>query len=105
LKPITKVAGNTKTDDVPWALKLFVASGSSASATAILQANYIVSEHLPKGSTLRIIDVSRELDAAALEQVLAIPTLVRAKPEPTRRIIGDLSDAQKVLILLGVIRQ
>ena len=92
-----------KTESRPWALRLFVARESAASANAIVQARHIVAEHLPEGSTLEIIDISREMDAAAREQVLAIPTLVRAKPEPVRRIIGDLSDLQKVRTLLGIV--
>lgn len=87
----------------PWQLKLFVASNNAASASAIVQARYIVTEYLPPGSTLEIIDVSREVEAAALARVLAIPTLMRARPEPVRRIIGELSDPEKVLTLLGFV--
>ena len=91
-----------KTQGTRWALKLFVAPNSAASATAILQARRIIAEYLPTGSTLEIVDVFGETDTAVREQVLAVPTLVRMKPEPVRRIIGDLSDAQKVLTMLGI---
>ncbi len=93
----SKIQGN------PWALRLFVASDSPASAAAIVQAKYIIAEHLPEGSKLEIVDIVREIDTVAREQVLAIPTLVRVRPQPVRRIIGDLSDPQKVLTVLGVV--
>ena len=99
----TNLKSSGRNASASWVLKLFVAPDSAASATAIVQAKYIVAECLPEGSTLEIIDVSREMDATARAQVLAIPTLVRVKPEPVRRIIGDLSEPQKVLTLLGVV--
>ena len=101
MKPIAHLASVTK-PGVPWALRLFVGPNSPASAMAILQVRRIVGEHLPKGSTLEIVDVFGETDAAIREQVLAVPTLVRLRPEPIRRIIGDLSEAQKVLKMLGI---
>ena len=86
----------------PWSLKLFVASNSAASATAIVQLKRIVAEFLPVGSRVEIVDLLKEPSAVDSEQVLAIPTLVRKNPEPVRRIIGDLSDIDRVLVLLGI---
>lgn len=99
--PETREAADTA-ESAPWALKLFVSSHGSASAAAIVQANHLLAEHLPKGSTLQVIDISRELEAAEREQILAIPTLVRENPQPARRIIGDLSQPRRVLALLGL---
>jgi circadian clock protein KaiB len=86
----------------PWSLKLFVATNSAASATAIVQLRRIVAEFLPQGSKVEIVDLLKEPSAVDSEQVLAIPTLIRKTPEPVRRIIGDLSDTDRVLVLLGI---
>ena len=98
----TRTLNSTRTESLPWVLKLFVAQNSVASQRAIVQVRRLVAEYLPKGSILEIIDVHGEIDAAVQEQVLAIPTLIRTKPEPVRRIIGDLSKDQRLLTLLGV---
>jgi circadian clock protein KaiB len=87
----------------PWVLKLFVARESLASATAIVQLRRIQAEFLPPQSVVEVIDIFDDPDAAEAEQVLAIPTLVRKHPEPTRRIIGDLSDIPLVLTSIGLL--
>ena len=85
----------------PWALRLFVARDSAPSATAIIQVRRIVAEYLPKNSMCEVIDLFDDPDAAEADQILAIPTLVRTRPKPVRRVIGDLSDIPRVLIYLG----
>ena len=86
-----------------WVLKLFVAHGSAASAVAIVQLKRIKEEYLPPNSTIEIIDIGEEPEAAEEEQILAIPTLVRKSPLPVRRIIGDLSDIPVVLTSIGFV--
>jgi circadian clock protein KaiB len=97
-------------DDLPpggtsqrWVLKLFVAGGSAASATAIVQLKRIQAEYLPRSASIEIIDITREPELAEREQILAIPTLVRKEPLPVRRIIGDLSDISIVLTSIGYV--
>ena len=87
----------------PWILKLFVTRQSLGSATAIVQLKRIQAEYLPPKSVVEVIDIFEDPDAAEKEQVLAIPTLVRKHPQPTRRIIGDLSDIPLVLTSIGFI--
>jgi circadian clock protein KaiB len=86
----------------PWQLQLFVAGESPSSVAAIRNAHRIVEEFLPKGSTVTIVDLAADWDHAEIEQVLAIPTLIRRSPAPPRRIIGDLHDLPRVLVALGV---
>jgi circadian clock protein KaiB len=86
-----------------WNLSLFVA-GKNHPNSQLAYANLIriCEEHLPGGYQLDVVDISETPEAAASEQILALPTLVRKAPRPTRRIIGDLSDTDRVLISLGV---
>ena len=86
-----------------WNLSLFVA-GKDHPSSQLAYANLmrICEEHLPGEYKLCVIDVSEYPEVAAVEQILALPTLVRRSPKPTRRIIGDLGDTDRVLISLGV---
>jgi circadian clock protein KaiB len=58
-------------------------------------------EYFPSGSTLEVIDLVENPEAGVRDNVLAIPTLVRVKPGPVRRIVGSLNDIQKALKILG----
>jgi circadian clock protein KaiB len=89
--------------DEAWHLCLFVTHGSAASATAVVQLRRIVAEYLPANSVIEVIDLHEEPERAEAEQVLAIPTLVRKSPAPVRRVIGDLSDIQRVLTSIGFV--
>ena len=62
----------------------------------------ICEEHLSGDYCLKVMDVSETPEVAATEQILALPTVVRRQPKPTRRIIGDLGDTDRILISLGV---
>ena len=87
----------------PWHLCLFVTRDSAASATAVVQLRRIVAEYLPTNSVIEVIDLHEEPERAEAEQVLAIPTLVRKSPVPVRRVMGDLSDIQRVLTSIGFV--
>ena len=86
-----------------WNLSLYVA-GKDHPNSQIVYANVIriCEEHLPGEYNLQVIDLDQTPEAALSEQILALPTLVRKEPGPTRRIIGDLTDTDRVLISLGV---
>lgn len=96
-------ARRVEEQDRPWHLMLFVARESSASAHAIVQLKRIAAEYLPPKSIVEVVDLFEEPDRADEEQILAIPTLVRKSPLPMRRVIGDLSDIQRVLTSIGFV--
>lgn len=86
-----------------WSLTLFIAgSQSSKSVAAYSNLKRICEEHLPAEYDLQVVDISLAPERAVEYQVLAIPMLLRREPPPSRRIIGDLSDTNKVLTSLGV---
>lgn len=80
-----------------YALRLYIAGRSTKSIAAINNLNRICEAHLRGRYRLEIIDLVLEPVRARLDQILAIPTLVRMAPAPVGRIIGDLSDAERVL--------
>ena len=86
-----------------WDLSLFVAGNDHPnSKRAYANLVRICEEHLSGDYNLSVVDISESPEVAAAEQLLALPTLVRRQPKPTRRIIGDLGDTDRVLISLGV---
>jgi circadian clock protein KaiB len=81
---------------------LFVTGASSRSATAIANLRRICDQELEGQYDLEIIDVQEFPDLAEDEKILATPTLIKSLPLPLRRVIGDLSDTEKVLFGLEV---
>lgn len=85
-----------------WSFSLFVAGEDHPkSRAAYANIKRICEEHLP-GYSIQVIDITDAPEIAAFEEILAVPTLMRRSPKPTRRIIGDLADANRVLATLGV---
>jgi circadian clock protein KaiB len=87
-----------------WTMRLYVAGHSAHSAAAIANLRRICDDHMPGSYEIEIIDLMREPERARADQILAIPTLVRKLPEPARRIIGDLSSTERVLIGLNLVK-
>ena len=83
-------------------LRLFVTSASSRTATAIANLRRICEQELEGQYDLEIIDVLEYPDLAEDEKILATPTLIKSLPLPLRRVIGDLSNTEKVLLGLEV---
>ena len=83
-------------------LKLFVTGASSRTAPAIANLRRICEQELEGQYELEIIDVLQFPDLAEDEKILATPTLIKSLPLPLRRVIGDLSDKEKVLLGLQV---
>ena len=83
-------------------LKLYVMGSSARAETAIANLRRICDEDLRGEYALEIIDVLSDPEAAERERILATPTLIKQLPPPLRRVIGDLSDKQKVLLGLEV---
>jgi circadian clock protein KaiB len=86
-----------------YVLRLFVTGTTNRSQRAIENLRKICEEHLAGRFDLEVIDVYQNPDATRDLQVLATPTLVKVLPEPLRRIIGDLSDRERVLAGLNVL--
>ena len=83
-------------------LKLYVAGQSPRSLSAVANLKKICETHLPGRHMIEVIDLQRHPQKAAEHQILALPTLVRKLPEPVRKILGDLSNTEKVLVSLDL---
>ncbi|WP_207471455.1 circadian clock KaiB family protein [Paracoccus fontiphilus] len=81
-------------------LTLYVAGQTPKSLAAISNLERICEEHLPGRYEIEVIDLRQNPRLAREHDIVAIPTLVRELPVPLRKIIGDLSDEQKVLVNL-----
>jgi circadian clock protein KaiB len=95
---------DTSTSDTPntWELRLYVAGQTTKSVTALANLRRYCEQHLADRYTLEVIDLLQHPQLAEGDQILAIPTLVRKVPEPIRKIIGDLSNEEKVLVGLDI---
>jgi circadian clock protein KaiB len=85
-----------------YVLRLYVAGQTPRSLQALSNLKRICDEHLTGRYSVEVIDLLQKPQLAAGDQILAIPTLVRALPKPARRIIGDLSNTEKVLVGLDL---
>jgi circadian clock protein KaiB len=85
-----------------WDLKLYVAGQTPRAARAFANLSKICEEHLAGRYRIQVIDLLVEPRLARGDQITAIPTLVRKLPEPVRKIIGDLSDTERVLVGLDL---
>ena len=83
-------------------LRLYVAGTSPRSLQAIANLKAACAEHSTKDYQLEIIDLCQQPDLAVDEQIVALPTLIRKLPPPLRRLVGDLSDKDRLLLILGV---
>jgi circadian clock protein KaiB len=90
-------------DDNPiWEFRLYVAGQTPKCLAAIANLKHICDEHLPGRYQLEIIDLLENPKLAREDNILAIPTLVRKLPTPLRKVIGDLSNREGVLVRLDV---
>jgi len=86
-----------------WELRLYIAGQTVKSVAAIKNLKKYCEEHLPGQYSIEVIDLLVHPQLAEGDQIFAIPTLVRRVPEPIRKIIGDLSNEEKVLVGLNII--
>ena len=93
---------DAETDGGPYHMRLYVAGQTVKSMTALANLKRICEEHLAGRYDIEVIDLMKNPQLAAGDQILAIPTLVRRIPEPLKRIIGDLSNTEKVLVGLDI---
>jgi circadian clock protein KaiB len=86
-----------------WDLRLYIAGNTPRSRTALRNLRAICEEHLPEKYRIHIIDLLRQPELASKDQIIATPTLLRRLPAPVRRLIGDLSEKERVLIRLDLL--
>jgi circadian clock protein KaiB len=89
-------------DTTGYNLRLYVAGQTPKSMAAIVNIRKLCDRYLPGRCTVDIIDLMKDPALAQRHQIVAVPTLIRELPEPIRRIIGDLSDTQRVLLGLDI---
>lgn len=85
-----------------WTLRLYVAGQTPKSRAAFANLKKICEEHLAGQYTIEVIDLTENPRLARGDQILAVPTLVRRLPPPIKKIIGDLSDTERVLVGLDI---
>jgi circadian clock protein KaiB len=91
-----------KQQKAEWQLLLYIAGQTPKSIKALNNIKKYAEEHLKGKYSIEIIDLLVNPKLAEDDQILALPTLVRRLPEPIRKIIGDLSDEEKVLVGLNI---
>lgn len=90
------------TNTVAFELRLYVAGQTAKSLAACANLKRICETHLAGQYRIEIIDLTKNPKLAAGDQILALPTLVRRLPKPVKKIIGDLSNEERVLVGLDV---
>jgi circadian clock protein KaiB len=98
--PVRQTYGAAQSTD--WDLRLYVAGMTTRAATAFANLKKLCDEHLPGQYRIEIIDLLKEPKLAHGDQIVAVPTLVRRLPQPVRKIIGDLSNTERVLVGLDL---
>jgi circadian clock protein KaiB len=103
----TKTVKRTKSDADRspaklWHLRLYVAGQTPKSLAAFSNLKRICEDHLKNHYHIEVIDLLAQPQLSEGDQILAIPTLVRKLPQPIRKIIGDLSDTERVLVGLDL---
>lgn len=89
-------------EDLVWRLRLYVAGQSPKCLNAFVNLRSLCEEHLAGRYVIEIVDLVEHPGLAQADNVLAVPTLVRNSPPPTRKLTGDLSNTARVLGQLGL---
>ena len=101
--PLADVSKKSGAPDLNrWNLRLYIAGQTPRSLTALTNLKRFCEEHLAGRYTIEVIDLLENPQLARGDQILAIPTLVRQLPSPIRKIIGDLSNTERVIVGLDV---
>ena len=88
--------------EIKWELRLYIAGQTPKSVLALQNITKYCKEYMDGQYTIEVIDLLVNPQLAEGDQIFAIPTLVRKVPEPIRKIIGDLSNEEKVLVGLNI---
>lgn len=99
---LAETAAQRAPDPEAWELRLYVAGKTAKSVAAFANLSRLCEEHLPGKYTIEVVDLLVHPQLAKGDQIFAIPTLVRKLPEPIRKVIGDLSNAERALVGLQV---
>jgi circadian clock protein KaiB len=84
--------------EAEWKLRLYVAGQTPKSLTAFANLRRICEEHLAGRYQIEVIDLMKHPELAQTDQIIALPTLVRKLPAPIKRIVGDLSNSERVVL-------
>lgn len=101
-KQLSSVVRPNKPKEEKWKLRLYIAGNTPKSIAALVNLKKYCEQHLSNRYEIEVIDLLINPQLAAGDQILAIPTLVRKVPVPVRKIIGDLSNEEKVLVGLDL---
>src|SRR3954463_5569523 len=95
---LAALAATAAGDPDVWELRLYVAGKSAKSVAAFENLTRLCEEHLPGKYKIEVVDLLVHPQLARGDQIVAIPTLVRKLPQPIRKVIGDLSNAERALV-------
>ena len=97
-----RTAAKKKASSDAWILRLYVAGQSTRSTAALRNLEAICEQHLAGRYRIEVIDLLTHPQLARGDQIVAVPTLVRHLPPPMKKIIGDLSNEERVLVGLDL---
>ena len=103
--PARKKAASVRQKKAKYLLRLYVTGTTGKSMRAIQNVRRICEEHLQDLYDLEVVDIYKNLPLARGDQIIAAPTLIKRLPAPLRRLIGDMSDEQRVLVGLDIRHQ
>ncbi len=99
---VRRSKGKPAAVEVRWDLRLYVAGQTPKAVAAFTNLKRICEQHMRGQYHIEVIDLLKEPQLAKGDQILALPTLVRKLPEPIKKIIGDLSNEERVLVGLDL---
>jgi circadian clock protein KaiB len=102
-KPAKKTADKVIRVADQWTLRLYIAGQTPRSLTAFANLKRLCEEHLAGRYHIEVVDLLKSPQLGAKDQIVALPTLIRKLPEPVRRVIGDLSNAERVRLGINLI--
>jgi circadian clock protein KaiB len=102
-KPKAQRLASARDDEEIWQLRLYVAGQTPKSVEAFSNLKRICEEHLQGRYRIEVVDLMKNPTLARGDQILAIPTLVRQLPPPMKKIIGDFTNTERVLVGLNLV--
>lgn len=86
-----------------WMLRLYVAGQTPKSLAAFANLKRMCEQHLPDQYEIEVVDLTQQPHLAVRDQIVALPTLVRRLPAPLKRVVGDLSNSDRVLVGMDLV--
>ena len=102
-RPVARTLRAEEDADERWNLRLYVAGETPKCLQAFMALKRICEEHLQGRYSIEVIDLLKNPTLASGDQIVAIPTLVRQLPPPVKKIIGDLSNTERVVVGLNLV--